>query len=77
MAEFSWLIYWIDYGLRFNGKTQTQKPGDNRISYLMLGAFVLQASELGDRIMNETLRYRLVEKFGDNYAAKDLHFLMN
>ena len=55
-------------------KHKPKKPSDNRISYLMLGAFVLQASELGNRIMNETLRYRLVEKFGEDYATKRFAF---
>lgn len=51
-----------------------KKTTDNRISYLMLAAFVLQAGELDGRISNETLHRRLVNKFGEAYATKRFAF---
>jgi len=55
-------------------KHKPHKASDNRLSYLMLGAFILQVSELGTRISQATLHQRITKQFGEAYATKRLTF---
>lgn len=55
-------------------KRKPHKPLDNRLSYLMLGAFILQVSEIGNKISQTTLHLRIVKQFGEDYAAKRFSF---
>jgi hypothetical protein len=71
---FAGLIIGILLDVNLLIKRKPQRPTDNRISYLMLAAFVLQEGELGDRLSGSTLRGRLVDRFGENYAIKRFAF---
>lgn len=55
-------------------KQKPKKQTDNRISYLMLGAYILQVGELSGRLTQDTLHKRLVIKFGEVYATKRFAF---
>lgn len=55
-------------------KNKPKKSSDNRLSYLMLGAFILQVGDLINKIPSSILQSRIEDKFGFDYATKRYAF---
>ncbi len=53
---------------------QAPKHADLRLNYLMLGAFILQASGVEMKLSPDTIRQRLVKQFGEAYVEKRFTF---
>ncbi len=71
---FAGLVIGLFFDCELLVKQKPHKAADNRLSYLMLGAFILQVSELGNRITQTTLHHRIVKQFGEAYAEKRFTF---
>ncbi len=59
---------------KFIPKQAAPKTPDIRLSFLMLGAFVLQVTGIELKLSPETIRSRLVDQFGEAYVGKRFSF---
>ncbi len=74
--------FWIGFviGSMFDAEVITKEnqssktKHDWRVSYLMLGAFVLQVPGVGSKLSGSAIRQALVRQFGETYTQKRLPF---